>query len=219
MIRTFSRAVLLGTVCVRLACPQGAHTPPDWSASLARIRSIAQHPCDRGKQPACETVDLTRKVAAGLAGNWSHTAGWQRPSLPGEYAANLDRLAGDMESISNQANGPDDPRLDRAVAFTNKDLQAKLDDCLKFGMGRVLLVTVRTLLADRVPDPGWEVFFTCSLGGQAGSEIRAGLTETTVRLPPSAICTFRARKAGREVRADQVGLFGQDRFSVEITVP
>jgi hypothetical protein len=99
------------------------------------------------------------------------------------------------------------------------DLQAKVSDCLQFGMGRTAPVTLLTVKANNTPDSGWEVFYTCiTIEGQSGGEIRAGLTPMTVQLAPGW-CTFRARKDGRQVITSRTPVFTKDTVPVEVVAP
>lgn len=239
MIRS-STKLLLGLAWCWLAWPQapigkpgspavqqgaataGAQPAPDWRPSLARIRSVAQTACEQRNDSGCATLSFTEKVSDGLAGRWDNHPGWQKTALPKEYAQNLDVLATQLESIARQADPSDakDGRLGEALSFVSNDLQAKYADCLKFGMGRNIPVTLRTIGPNHAPDPGWEVFYTCAFEGFMGTEMRVpDLTETTISLPPAALCTFRARKAGRDVQVGQTGIFGQPTQVVAIPVP
>ncbi len=143
--------------------------------------------------------------------------------LPKEYAANLDYLATQLQSVAARFTkyGPPGKIVVDVFAAIDKDLQAKVTDCRTFGMGRLVPVRLRTIRGNN-PDPGWEVLYKCTLSsGQAGGEMQApGNTATVAQLPPAAICVFRARKAGLQTPwTGSIAIFGRESVPVDINVP
>jgi hypothetical protein len=110
--------------------------------------------------------------------------------------------------------------ISRAFGAASKDLDAKTKDFEVAGRARLVQVTVRTWRTDSSAAPGWELFYSCSLGGLTGHEIRAaGLTETTVQIAPAASCYFRVRRAGGAATAGPIPVSQTPTVTVDIAVP
>jgi hypothetical protein len=203
--------------------PAGADVTP-----LKEIQEIARPWCDFGNDSACAIQSRAEHLARGLREGWPPWPGAApippRP-LPADYSDSLRSLLKTLRVATDPARSgvlpvklPADTQA--AFDFVKRDLDAKDKDCLQFGMGRLVPVSVRTVRSDRSADPGWELFYTCSFGGLTGGESRApGLTHTTLSLPPAASCTFHVRRTGRDAQAGPVPVAGTPAVTVEIVVP
>jgi|SRR5271157_1476622 len=194
----------------------------DWQDGLRRIETVAGSYCGKGVSQACEAMGYSGRLADGLRGDWARSDQRGKP-LPKEYVENLNSLATQLETLAQRAKEDDASarQLTDGFAFVARDLRAKYSDCMQFGMGRLVSVNIRTVRGDNAPDPGWEVFYRCTLSnGQAGGEVQArGLTAIGVQLPPAAVCVFRARRGTQEAVTGQIPVFGREPVDVEVKVP
>ena len=125
----------------------------------AFARAAMGHPAEDRIQalktclPARYGVDLD-KLRSGLLHNWKPVS-TELPPPPTTYLASLDQ---DMR-ICTIATGLTDPTVRTAIyEVIAKDIAIKTQDCRKFGMGRMVPVHVKTMLAG-APNNGWQVFY------------------------------------------------------------
>lgn len=124
------------------------------------------------------------------------------PPPPAEYLQTLDR---DQQvcDLASRIQDPDQRRL--VLAAVQKDIEIKADDCRKFGMGRKVPVTIRTLRGTAV-EHGWQVFYkwSCSSLLQP-EEVRVpNLTSpANVDLPPG-VYSVRAEKRTSSIQAETI---------------
>lgn len=130
--------------------------------------------------------------------------GWQKPGSPptleppkpppppADYLNSLDRDA----IFCAAASSIQDQEQRRAVLDSvRRDIAAKSDDCLRFGMGRRVPVSIKTVRGNQT-EHGWQVFYKWSCAGPLQpEEIRVpNLTSpANVDLPPG-VYSFRAEK-------------------------
>lgn len=141
------------------------------SLQPTRSRIAALHAC-LDSYGAAATVDKLNKGL--ILGAWAKpgpaaTGKREVPPPPAEY---LDSLDVDLRAC-DFASQPDHAAQRRLILnAVFKDLNIKIDDCRKFGMGRKVVVRVTTSHGES-PDHGWVVFYKwLSASAFATSEIR-----------------------------------------------
>jgi len=164
----------------------------------AFARAAMGHPAEDRIQalqtclPAKYSVDLD-KLRNGLLRNWKPVS-TEMPPPPAAYLSSLDQ---DIR-ICAIAAGLTDPTARTAIyGVIAKDIAIKTQDCRKFGMGRMVPVHVKTVLAG-APSHGWQVFYRW-VGSSLlkTQELRfANLTSpATAELPPG-MYEIRVEKRG-----------------------
>lgn len=140
--------------------------------------------------------------------------GWQKPGStptletpkppppPPDYMQSLDR---DL-NVCEAASGLADEEQRRAVLDSvRKDIAVKAEDCRRFGMGRKVPVSIRTVRGNQAEN-GWQVFYRWSCAGPLQpEEIRVpNLTSPAqVELPPG-VYSFRAQRKNPAGQLDTV---------------
>jgi hypothetical protein len=124
------------------------------------------------------------------------------PPPPAQYLETLDR---DLQAcdLASRIQDPDQRRL--VLAAVQKDVEIKADDCRKFGMGRKVPVTIRTLRGTAV-ESGWQVFYKWSCASLLQpEEVRVpNLTSpANVDLPPG-VYSMRAEKRTSSVQVETI---------------
>jgi hypothetical protein len=158
--------------------------------------------------------------------------GWQKPGSPPtlettkpppppeDYLETLDR---DVSACRTAADLPDEEQRRAVLDSVRKDIAVKAEDCRRFGMGRRVPVSVKTVRGDQV-EHGWQVFYKWSCAGPLQpSEIRApNLTSpASMELPPG-VYYFRAEKknaAGQVETAAPVAITVGNSSTVPIELP
>ena len=117
-----------------------------------------------------------------------------------------------------------DEQQRRAVLDSvRRDIAAKSDDCLRFGMGRRVPVSIKTVRGSQI-EHGWQVFYKWSCAGPLQpEEIRVpNLTSpANVDLPPG-VYSFRAEKknaAGQVETVDPVTITVGSSATVPLELP
>ena len=114
------------------------------------------------------------------------------PPPPPEYSETLDR---DVRActMASTLNNEEQRRL--VLSTVQKDIEIKAEDCRKFGMGRKVPVTIKTVRGDKT-EHGWQVFYKWSCASLLQpEEVRVpNLTSpANVELPPG-VYSVRAEK-------------------------
>ena len=123
------------------------------------------------------------------------------PPPPTEYLQSLDR---DLKACDVASKLENEEQRRQVLSAVLKDIQIKAGDCRKFGMGRKVPVTIKTVRGERT-EHGWQVFYkwSCACLLQP-EEVRVpNLTSpANVELPPG-VYSVRAEKrvAPNQVRA------------------
>jgi len=142
-----------------------------------------------------ESLSTLRK---GLMWGWPKTGGAptleppKPPPPPADYLETLDRDV----SVCQAGSALKDEEQRRAVLDSvRKDIAVKAEDCRRFGMGRRVPVTVKTVRGNQV-EHGWQVFYKWSCAGPLQpSEVRApNLTSPANMEIPPGVYSFRAEK-------------------------
>lgn len=131
--------------------------------------------------------------------------GWQKPGSaptlrdaqpapppPPEYFDSLDR---DVRACDFASGLQDEAQRRQVLSAVAKDIEIKADDCHKFGMGRKVPVTIKTVRGDKT-EHGWQVFYKWSCASLLQpEEVRVpNLTSpANVELPPG-VYSVRAEK-------------------------
>jgi hypothetical protein len=130
--------------------------------------------------------------------------GWEKPGTaptlnppkppppPVDYMESLDR---DAKACTAASALPDEEQRRAVLDSVRRDVAAKAEDCRRFGMGRRVPVSIRTVRGDQAEN-GWQVFYKWSCAGPLQpEEIRVpNLTSpASVELPPG-VYSFRAEK-------------------------
>ncbi len=114
------------------------------------------------------------------------------PPPPPEYLETLDR---DVRACDFALTVQDEEQRRQVLSAVAKDVQIKADDCHKFGMGRKVPVTIKTVRGDKT-EHGWQVFYKWSCASLLQpEEVRVpNLTSpANVELPPG-VYSIRAEK-------------------------
>jgi len=133
------------------------------------------------------------KLRNGLLWNWKPIGG-EMPPPPAAYLASMDQ---DIQACNIAAKLTDPAAKDAIYSVIAKDIEIKTADCRKFGMGRMVPVHVKTLLAG-APSHGWQVFYKW-----VGSSLLQGkeipfqtlTSPATAELPPG-MYAIRVEKTG-----------------------
>jgi hypothetical protein len=158
--------------------------------------------------------------------------GWQKPGSPPtleppkpsppppDYMDSLDRDA----LYCAAASTLQDEKQRRAVLDSvRRDIAAKSADCLRFGMGRRVPVSIKTVRGSQI-EHGWQVFYKWSCAGPLQpEEMRVpNLTSpANVELPPG-VYSFRAEKknsAGQVETVDPVTISVGSSPTVPLELP
>jgi hypothetical protein len=158
--------------------------------------------------------------------------GWQKPGSPptletpkpppppDDYLETLDR---DVSACQAGAALPDEEQRRAVLDSVRKDIAVKADDCRRFGMGRRVPVTVKTVRGSQIEN-GWQVFYKWSCAGPLQpAEVRApNLTSpANMELPPG-VYLFRAERknpAGQVETAPPVPITVGASSTVPIELP
>jgi hypothetical protein len=156
-----------------------------------------------------EFQTATSRLQKGIIdGVWAKTLARRPLPVPPEYLRNLADMAAACESGA------------ASVASILEDLEAKIGDCRKFGMARLVPIRVETLhVSDLVRD--WEVFYRWDSGSPSSNaaELRApGLSTTSLKLPPG-LYIFRAQQGQRASDRVRIPVSGLAQVVVQIKVP
>ncbi len=114
------------------------------------------------------------------------------PPPPSDY---LESLARDAQVCAAASSLQDEVQRRAVMDSVRKDIAAKAEDCRRFGMGRRVPVSVKTVRGTQIEN-GWQVFYRWSCAGPLQpQEIRVpNLTSpANVELPPG-VYSFRAEK-------------------------
>ena len=186
----------LAAVCAMVLIPAGgAKVPADEAAAkLAPTRAKLD-----ALQACLGPGDALSTLRKGLLWGWpkpgsppSLEAPLPAPPPPGDYLDSLDR---DVKACGFASTLEDPEQRRQVLSAVAKDIEIKADDCHKFGMGRKVLVTIRTLREAAVEN-GWQVFYKWSCASVLQpEEVRVpNLTSpANVDLPPGEYF-FRAEK-------------------------
>jgi len=199
----FFSAVLCALFLTRIS---PAAPPPDPLApTRAKLQALAT--C-LGPNPLLD--DLSKGLLAGWPG-WRAKA-HMPPSLnnspspppppPPEYLDSLDR---DIEACTFASRLNDENQRRMVLDAVIRDIETKSNDCHRFGMGRKVPVSVRTLRGT-VAENGWQVFYkwSCSSLLQPDEVRVPNLTSpATVELPPG-VYSIRAEKRKSSLQLEKV---------------
>ena len=188
-------------------------TAQPWKDPLDRLEKCGQ----RLSTPTGSRIEeLARGLSSGLKGLWAKTAEQKKSTPSPEYLDNLSELATvcELGSLIRQAEASK-----ASLAVVEQDLEAKLNDCRRFGMARQVPLEIKTVKGGQ-PVPDWEVFYIWEGGSSlAATELRfPGLTPATGKLAPG-IYSFQARKGGQQSGKVRVPVAGTEKVSFEIPVP
>ena len=103
--------------------------------------------------PAQYDADLT-KLGNGLLRNWKPVS-TDLPPPPAAYLASLDQ---DIQACRVASGMSDEKARVAMFGVVARDIEIKIGDCHKFGMGRLVPVRVRTVL-NGAPSNGWQIFY------------------------------------------------------------
>ncbi len=158
--------------------------------------------------------------------------GWQKPGSaptlqppkppppPEAYLADLERDLGACQAAMGLA---DEAQRQAVLESVRKDIAAKSEDCLRFGMGRLVPVSIKTVRGNEIEN-GWQVFYRWACAGPLQpDEVRVpNLTSPArVELPPG-VYSFRAQKknsAGQLETVDPVTITVGSSPSVPLELP
>jgi hypothetical protein len=181
-----------------LALPVSAAT---WREELDRLRS-----CASSFPEGWRILDRSNRLATGLDGAWLNG----RPKTPvaPEYIAAL----GAAVSACEKGKAP-------AVNAIADDLDLKIEDCVKFGMARLVPVEIVTKRGANLEE-GWEVTYEWEAGRKMGAApVRLpGLTPGKASLPPG-IYLFRAKRGETATPEVRVPVARTDKVTCEIPIP
>jgi hypothetical protein len=126
-----------------------------------------------------------KELSKGLLEGWNWGAGHgKRPTAPARgYSASLDL---DLKYCTAASEAKDPKTQQRAMAVVVKDIKIKAADCRKFGMSRMVGVSVSTIEGSMAQN-GWEVYYRWSPASPFPTEeIRAPQlsSPTVITLPP-----------------------------------
>ena len=114
------------------------------------------------------------------------------PPPPPEYLESLDR---DLRACDIALKVQDEAQRRQVLSAVEKDIQIKADDCRKFGMGRKVPVTIKTVRGDKT-EHGWQVFYKWSCASLLQpEEVRVpNLTSPANAELPPGVYSVRAEK-------------------------
>ena len=212
-------SILTVTVCMLLPGAGAWAKPKADPLAGTRARLDALEAC-LGKSDSLATL---RK---GLLWGWQKSGGPptletpKPPPPPDDYLETLDRDVSACQAGSAlQSEGERRAVLDSV----RKDIAVKADDCRRFGMGRRVPVTVKTVRGNQV-EHGWQVFYKWSCAGPLQpEEVRApNLTSPANMDLPPGVYLFRAEKknaAGQVETAAPVAITVGASSTVPIELP
>ena len=119
------------------------------------------------------------------------------PPAPPEYLESLDR---DVRACHIASGLQDEEQRRQVLSAVQKDIEIKADDCHKFGMGRKVPVSIKTVRGDKT-EHGWQVFYKWSCASLLQpEEVRVpNLTSpANVELPPGVYSVRAEKKDGLE---------------------
>ena len=182
--------LMLALTPVLLGVPAGAKRPADpLAATRAKLDEL---------QKCLGTSDALSTLRKGLLWGWQLPGSVptletpKPPPPPPDYLESLDR---DTKVCSAGAALQDEIQRRAVLDSVRMDIAAKAEDCRRFGMGRRVPVSIRTVRGNQVEN-GWQVFYKWSCAGPLQpQEIRVpNLTSpANVELPPG-VYSFRAEK-------------------------
>jgi hypothetical protein len=117
------------------------------------------------------------------------------PPAPPEYLESLDR---DVRACHIASGLQDEEQRRQVLSAVQKDIEIKADDCHKFGMGRKVPVSIKTVRGDKT-EHGWQVFYKWSCASLLQpEEVRVpNLTSpANVELPPGVYSVRAERRTG-----------------------
>lgn len=171
-----------------LLCSTGFSETRDAALEPTRTTLAALQSC-LGSQKS-DIKELSKGLLEGW-GSW----GWhsKRVMAPAQgYSASLDL---DLKYCTAASQAKDPETQQKAMAAVVKDIKIKAADCRKFGMSRMVGVSVSTIEGS-MPENGWEVYYRWSPASPFPTEeIRAPQlsSPTMITLPPGEY-TLRAQK-------------------------
>jgi|GEM_PF-3942889 len=181
-----------------LALPAVAAT---WREEVARIRA-----CATSFPEGWRILDRANRLSTGLDGAWLDG----RPKTPvaPEYIASLGALAAACEKEKAAS-----------VERVADDLDLKIEDCVKFGMARLVPVEIVTKRGPHLEE-GWEVIYEWEAGRKMGATpVRVpGLTPGKASLPPG-IYIFRAKRGEAATAEIRLPVARTDKVTCEIPIP
>ncbi len=124
------------------------------------------------------------------------------PPPPADYLDSLDR---DVQACALASTLRDPDQRREVLSAVEKDIEIKAEDCHKFGMGRKVPVTIRTLRGTAAEN-GWQVFYRWSCASLLQpEEMRVpNLTSPAkVDLPPGEYF-FRAEKRTSSIQVQSI---------------
>lgn len=138
---------------------------------------------------------------------------------PDEYMESLDR---DLKACEAASRLPDAQQQAVLDAVRN-DIAVKTEDCRRFGMGRMVPVSIKTVRGNQVEN-GWQVFYRWVCPGPLQPEELSvpNLTSPANKELPPGVYTFRAAKrnaAGRVETTDPVTITVGNSETVPIELP
>src|SRR5215469_8230962 len=186
-----SSPVILAVTLASVLAGGSARTKPPDPLAPTRAKLDALEAC-LGKSDSLSTL---RK---GLLWGWQKQGSAptleapKPPPAPADYLDSLDR---DVKACTAGSGLPDEEQRRAVLDSVRKDIAAKADDCLRFGMGRRVPVSIRTVRGNQTEN-GWQVFYKWACAGPLQpEEIRVpNLTSpANINLPPG-VYSFRAEK-------------------------
>jgi len=169
--------------------------------------------------------DVLSTLRQGLLWGWQKTNSAPKletpkpPPPPPDYLESLDRDA----KVCAAAATLEETQRRAVLDAVRKDIAVKSEDCMRFGMGRKVPVSIRTVRGDRAEN-GWQVFYRWScVSPLQPEEMRVpNLTSpATVELPPG-VYRFRAERrnaAGKVETVDAVTITVGSSATVPIELP
>ena len=220
MARTFPANKLARmALCMLMASAPVWAKPKADALAPTRAKLDALEAC-LGKSEALATL---RK---GLLWGWLKAGGPptleipKPPPPPDDYLEALDR---DVSACQAGTALEDEEQRRAVLESVRKDIAVKAEDCRRFGMGRRVPVTVKTVRGDQIEN-GWQVFYKWSCAGPLQpAEVRApNLTSPANMDLPPGVYFFRAERknaAGQVETAPPVSITVGSSSTVPIELP
>ena len=176
--------------CVLWAAPAWAKPKPDpLEPTRAKLDAL---------QKCLGVSDPLSALRKGLLWGWQKPGSVPRletpkpPPPPDDYLADLDR---DVSVCQAALTLADQAQRNAVLDSVRKDVAVKSDDCMRFGMGRKVPVSINTVRGNQIEN-GWQVFYRWACAGPLQpEEVRVpNLTSPArVELPPGEYA-FRAQR-------------------------
>ena len=199
----FLNPPLAVVVCALILCRTGFSQPPGSAWARARAQLSALQACIG---PSLALSDLDQ----GLMSGWNRkdenhqpqTAPLKPTPPPPAYLDSLDR---DIRACRLASQLSDQQQRRIILKTVVADIEIKAEDCHKFGMGRLVPLTVTTLRG-ATAENGWQVFYRwiCSSPFQSDELRVPNLTSpASVQLPPG-VYSIRAEKRFPDARVETI---------------